>query len=111
MMAAWGADIGSLQIEAVRVTTIYKICQRALWQALWQGFRVPPFAAKDIIKQARRYQSRRELTQALRTIARADLALRSNPVSRRLVLEKLVLDLTAPPAAPAPGWQQEALPV
>ena len=85
--------------------------QRALWQALWQGFRVPPFAAEDIIKQARRYQSRRELTQALRTIARADLALRSNPVSRRLVLEKLVLDLTAPPAAPAPGWQQEALPV
>ena len=33
LMAAWGADIGSLQIEAVRVTTIYKICQRALWQA------------------------------------------------------------------------------
>src|SRR5207248_2256331 len=44
--------------------------QRALWQALWQGVRVPPFAAEDIIKQARRYQSRRELTQALRTIAR-----------------------------------------
>ncbi len=85
--------------------------QRALWQALWQGFRVPPFAAEDIIKQARRFQSRRELTQALRTIGRADLALRSNPVSRRLVLEKLVLDLTAPPASTAPGWQQEALPV
>jgi DNA polymerase-3 subunit delta len=86
--------------------------QRALWQALWQGFRVPHFAAEDIIKQARRYQSRRELTQALRLIARADLALRSNPVSRRLVLEKLVLDLTASAAPPsAPAWQQEPLPV
>ena len=85
--------------------------QRALWQALWQGFRVPPFAAEDIIKQARRYSSRRELTQALRLIARADLALRSNPVSRRLVLEKLVLDLTAAPAPAKPGWQQDPLPV
>jgi DNA polymerase III subunit delta len=82
--------------------------QRALWQALWQGFRVPPFAAEDIIKQARRYSSRRELTQALRLIARADLALRSNPVSRRLVLEKLVLDLTAEPK-PEPEWMQEEL--
>jgi DNA polymerase III subunit delta len=27
---------------------------RMLWAALWQGFRVPPFAAEDIIKQARR---------------------------------------------------------
>jgi DNA polymerase-3 subunit delta len=85
--------------------------QRALWQALWQGFRVPPFAAEDIIKQARRYSSRRELTQALRLIARADLALRSNPVSRRLVLEKLMLDLTAAPAPAKPGWQQDPLPV
>jgi DNA polymerase III subunit delta len=85
--------------------------QRALWQALWQGFRVPPFAAEDIIRQARRYQSRRELTQAIRLIARADLALRSHPVSRRLVLEKLVLDLTAAPAPLATGWQQDPLPV
>jgi DNA polymerase-3 subunit delta len=29
--------------------------QRMLWAALWQGFRVPPFAADDIIRQARRY--------------------------------------------------------
>ena len=52
---------------------------RAIWQALWQGFRVPPFAAEDLIRQARRYKSRRELTRALRLIARADLELRSNP--------------------------------
>jgi DNA polymerase-3 subunit delta len=84
---------------------------RALWQALWQGFRVPPFAAEDIIKKARRYKSRRELTRALRLIARADLALRSNPVSKRLLLEKLVLDLASETQVPTAGWQQEQLPV
>src|SRR5204863_10160824 len=68
---------------------------RAIWQALWQGFRVPPFAADDVIRQARRYKSRRELTQSLRLIARADLAIRSNPPSKRLVLEKLVLELAS----------------
>src|SRR6266581_4330053 len=57
---------------------------RALWAALWQGFRVPPFAAEDILRQARRYKSRRELTRGLRLIARADLDLRSNPASKRL---------------------------
>jgi len=69
--------------------------QRMLWAALWQGFRVPPFAADDIIRQARRYKSKRELTRAIRLVAKADLALRSNPPSKRLVLEKLILDLTA----------------
>src|SRR3954447_17513995 len=66
---------------------------RAIWQALWQGFRLPPFAAEDVIRQARRYKSRRELTRALRLIARADLALRSNAPSKRLVLENLVMHL------------------
>ncbi len=84
---------------------------RMLWAALWQGFRVPPFAAEDIIRQARRYQSKRELTRAIRLVARADLALRSNPTSKRLVLEKLLLDLTSEAAPTAPGWQQEQLPV
>ena len=82
---------------------------RAIWQALWQGFRLPPFAAEDVIKQARRYKSRRDLTRALRLLARADLALRSNPPSKRLVLEKLVMDLCAEaPQAPSP-WTQEEL--
>ena len=85
--------------------------QRMLWAALWQGFRVPPFAADDIIKQARRYKSRRELTRAIRLVAKADLALRSNPVSKRMVLERLVLDLIAEPKLEAPGWMQEHLPV
>ena len=84
---------------------------RALWQALWQGFRVPPFAAEDVIRQARRYKSRRELTTAIRRIARADLALRSNPPNKRVVLENLVLDLTAEPKLQEAGWLQDELPV
>jgi DNA polymerase-3 subunit delta len=85
---------------------------RALWQVLWQGFRVPPFAAEDVIKQARRYKSRRELTRAIRLIAKADLALRSNAPSKRLVLENLVLELCAEPkATQLEGWYQEELPV
>ncbi len=84
--------------------------QRMLWAALWQGFRVPPFAADDIIRQARRYKSKRDLTRAIRLVSRADLALRSNPPSRRLILEKLVLDLTSEPK-PEAGWMQDELPV
>ncbi len=85
--------------------------QRMLWAALWQGFRVPPFAADDIIRQARRYKSKRELTRAIRLVAKTDLALRSNPPSKRLILEKLVLDLTAEPKPEVVGWLQEELPV
>ena len=85
--------------------------QRMLWAALWQGFRVPPFAADDIIKQARRYKSRRDLTRSIRLVAKADLALRSNPVSKRIVLERLVMDLTTEAKLEAPGWMQEQLPV
>ena len=70
---------------------------RAIWQVLWQGFRMPPFAADDLIRQARRYKSRRELTRALRLVARADLELRSSPVSKVLVLERLILDLATEP--------------
>lgn len=73
--------------------------QRAIWQALWQGFRIPPFAADDLIRQARRYKSKRELTRALRLIARADLELRSSPPDKRLVLERLVYDLASEPKA------------
>ena len=85
--------------------------QRMLWAALWQGFRVPPFAADDIIRQARRYKNRRELTRAIRLVAKADLALRSNPVSKRMVLERLVMDLTSQPELTTPNWMQEQLPV
>ncbi|HTJ29889.1 MAG TPA: DNA polymerase III subunit delta [Acidobacteriaceae bacterium] len=70
---------------------------RAIWQALWQGFRMPPFAADDLIRQARRYKSRRELTRALRLIARADLELRSSPPDKRILLERLIYDLASDP--------------
>ncbi|HEV2646017.1 MAG TPA: DNA polymerase III subunit delta [Acidobacteriaceae bacterium] len=73
---------------------------RAIWAVLWQGFRMPPFAAEDLIRQARRYKSRRELTRALRLVARADLELRSSPANKLLVLERLVLALAAEPAHP-----------
>jgi DNA polymerase III subunit delta len=82
---------------------------RAIWQVLWQGFRVPPFAADDLIRQARRYKSRRELTRALRLIARADAALRSNPPSKRLVLEQLVLELASEPKPEINLWRQQEL--
>ena len=70
---------------------------RAIWAVLWQGFRMPPFAAEDLIKQARRYKSRRELTRAIRLVARADLELRSSPANKLLVLERLILDLSTEP--------------
>jgi len=82
--------------------------QRAIWQALWQGFRIPPFAADDLIRQARRYKNRRDLTRNLRLIARADLELRSSPPDKRLVLERLVYDLAAEPKAPS-AWASAQL--
>ena len=70
---------------------------RSMWQVLWPGFRMPPFAADELIAQARRYRGSAELAAALRLIARADLEIRSSPVDKSLVLERLVLDLAAEP--------------
>ncbi len=74
---------------------------RTIWQALWPGFRVPPFAVDELIRQARRYKSRREPMQMLERIARADLEIRSSPPDKSLVLERLVIDL-AKIGKPAP---------
>jgi DNA polymerase-3 subunit delta len=49
----------------------------------------------------------RDLTRALRLIARADFALRTNPPSKRLVLENLVMQLSEEPKAAAKEWQEE----
>jgi len=67
--------------------------QRAMWQVLWPGFRVAPFAADALIAQARRYRDRSELTRGLQWIAKADVELRSSPPDKRLVLERLVMRL------------------
>ena len=67
--------------------------QRAMWQVLWPGFRVAPFAADQLIAQARRYRDRGELMTGIRLIARADVELRSSPPDKRLVLERLVMRL------------------
>lgn len=67
--------------------------QRAMWSVLWPGFRVAPFAADALIAQARRYRDRGELTRGLGWIAKADLELRSGPVDKKLVLERLVIRL------------------
>ena len=75
---------------------------RAIWSVLWQGFRMPPFAAEDLIRQARRYKSRSALTRALRQIARADLEIRSSPPDKRLVLERLILALATEPKPSTP---------
>jgi DNA polymerase-3 subunit delta len=70
---------------------------------------MPPFAADDLIRQARRYKSRRELTRAIRLVARADLDLRSSPPDKRLVLERLVYDLASRPKATDPSWMSAQL--
>jgi DNA polymerase-3 subunit delta len=82
---------------------------RAIWQALWQGFRMPPFAAEDLIRQARRYKGRRELTRALKLVARADLELRSSPADKRMVLEKLVYELASEPKPKPALWEMAQL--
>jgi DNA polymerase-3 subunit delta len=66
---------------------------RGIWQALWPGFRVAPFAVDELIRQARRYKTRRDLMQMLERIARADLEIRSSPPDKGLVLERMVIDL------------------
>lgn len=68
---------------------------RAIWQALWPGFRVPPFVVDDLLRQAHRYKRRQDLARMVDRVARADREVRSSPVDKRLVLERLVLDLAA----------------
>lgn len=70
---------------------------RSVWTVLWPGFRMPPYAVDEILAQTRRYTSRAPLAYALKLIARADLDLRSSPVDKSLVLERLVLDLATEP--------------
>ena len=54
-----------------------------------------PFVADDLIRQARRYKNRSDLLRCVERVAHADRDLRSSPVDKRLVLEQLVIDLSA----------------
>ncbi len=81
---------------------------RAIWQALWQGFRIAAVRGGRPYRQARRYKSRRDLTRALRLIARADLELRSSPPDKRLVLERLVYELASEAKPVSVLWETGA---
>jgi len=49
-------------------------------------------------------------TQALRLIARADVEVRSNPPDKRLVLERLVIELASEPrTSMLEGWSQMSM--
>jgi DNA polymerase-3 subunit delta len=74
---------------------------RAIWQALWPGFRVAPFVVDDLIRQARRYRSRDDLMRMLERVARADVEIRSLPPDKAMVLERLVIDLARIGSVPA----------
>ncbi|SEG55158.1 DNA polymerase III, delta subunit [Bryocella elongata] len=81
--------------------------QRAMWQVLWPGFRVAPFAADALIAQARRFRDRADLTRGLRWIAKADIELRSSPPDKKLVLERLVMRLSSKAGAHASELRAE----
>lgn len=74
---------------------------RAIWQALWPGFRVAPFVVDDLIRQARRYRSRDDLMRMLERVARADVEIRSSPPDKAMVLERMVVDLARIGSSPA----------
>ena len=59
---------------------------------------VPPDVGVVVSKEAPLCRRHREMLAALRT----------NPVSKRLVLENLILDLAAEPGKFVPAWRQEA---
>lgn len=78
-----------------------------LYAVLPEGLRPPAFAADDILDLAQR-MSEKQLMRGIDLLQRADVDLRSNPLSARLLFEQIVFDLTSAPERPNP-WQQEAL--
>jgi len=78
-----------------------------LYAVLPEGLRPPAFAADDILDLAQR-MSERQLMRGIDLLQRADVDLRSSPLSARLLFEQIVFDLTSAPERPNP-WQQEAL--
>jgi DNA polymerase-3 subunit delta len=76
-----------------------------LYSSLPEGLRPPTFAVDDLLSIARR-MSLASMQEAIQSLQRIDVALRSVPLSARLLFEQLVLELTAATAALDP-WRQE----
>jgi len=77
-----------------------------LYAVLPEGLRPPAFAADDILDLSQR-MSERQLIRGIDLLQRADVDLRSSPLSARLLFEQIIFDLTSAPERPSP-WQQEA---
>lgn len=86
----------------------HKVQDRSrLYSVLPDGLRPPSFAADDVLQLSQRL-SEPVLLRGMELLQRADVLLRSSPVSLRLVMEQVVLELTAPPEART-AWQQQDL--
>lgn len=78
-----------------------------LYSVLPDGLRPPSFAADDILQMSMRLPET-FLMQGMELLQQADVGIRSNPLSMRLLLEQVVLALTAPPEV-QPAWRQQEL--
>ena len=78
-----------------------------LYSVLPDGLRPPSFAADDVLQLSLRLPEA-SLMRGMELLQQADVAIRSNPLSMRLVLEQVILDLTAPPETQS-AWRQQEL--
>lgn len=78
-----------------------------LYTVLPDGLRPPSFAADDVLQLSQRLPDS-ALLHGIELLQQADVAIRSNPLSLRLVLEQVILDLTAPPETQS-AWRQQEL--
>ncbi len=78
-----------------------------LYSVLPDGLKPPTFAADDILAVSERMPLR-TLLRALELLQKADVWLRSSPLSARLVMEQVLFDLTTAPA-PLNPWRQQTL--
>lgn len=78
-----------------------------LYSVLPDGLRPPSFAADDVLQLSQRLPEA-SLMRGMELLQQADIAIRSNPLSIRLVMEQVILDLTAPPETQS-AWRQQEL--
>jgi DNA polymerase-3 subunit delta len=119
LAALWAAEGDSVAIPLLfQLSRAFKMAlvareRRArdrgmLYSVLPEGLKPPGFAADDVLELARRLPSD-TLTRGIMLMQRADVWLRSNPPSARLVVEQVLLDLTAAEAERS-AWNQQELP-